>query len=55
MNIAASMNPGSTPAISSAPTSICASDPSRTASADGGMITASEPAPRTGPKAMCGR
>ena len=44
-----SSRPGRKPAISSAPTSICASDPSSTASDEGGMITARPPAPSTGP------
>ena len=37
----ASTSPGTSPAISRAPTSIRASDPSRTAREDGGMIIAS--------------
>ena len=48
-NITASTSPGRTPAISKAPTSIRASDPSSTASEDGGMIIARDPVARIGP------
>src|SRR5262245_6589923 len=47
--IAASSSPGTTPAMSSAPTSVWPSVASSTVSADGGMITASPPTPMIGP------
>src|SRR6185436_15990395 len=47
--IVARMNPGITPAISSAPTSVVPSVASSTVSAEGGMITASPPTPMIGP------
>ena len=50
----ASTSPGSSPAISKAPTSIRASDPSSTASDDGGMIMASPPVAMIGPMISLG-
>ncbi len=47
--IVARMNPGTIPAMSSAPTSVWPSVASSTVSADGGMFTARPPTPMIGP------
>src|SRR6185295_7692750 len=47
--IAASTNPGTTPATSRSPTSVRPSVASSTVRADGGMLTASPPTPMIGP------